>query len=430
MEFIPNSNSDYKELLDKTKEEKRADIHSFHRYYGKLIPAIPRAFIREFTKEGDTVADFFSGSGTVAVESKILNRNFIGYEINPLSHFISTVKTTEFDTDILNQINAEIEEKLYDQEYINSIENLGDLPYCINIDHWFKKNVQEDMRLIKYVVDEVTTKNKLKLSKDKQEKYKSFYYAIISSIIKQVSNCDPAHVFPGFSKRMRKLEEEGKNEKDAKKTFINALKRKTKDFDVYKYSNSSVKIINGDSVNAKIDKYKDSVSLFVTNPPYISSVRYIETVKLELYWLEYIKNTTEYNTLAKDMVGNDHIAMKEVNNVLKTKYDEINQTVEKIREVDSKNAFVVAKYFNDMEKVIKNMFTMLKKGGKVVVKISDSKVRKINVETGKFLTLIAEKVGFTLKDVFLDKIENRTLTTARNSYSDIIVNDYIIIWEK
>ena len=64
-----NNKSKYKKALDNAKGEKRADIHSFHRYFGKLIPAIPRAYIESFTKKGDTVGDLFSGSGTVAVES-------------------------------------------------------------------------------------------------------------------------------------------------------------------------------------------------------------------------------------------------------------------------------------------------------------------------------------------------------------------------
>ena len=59
-------------------------------------------------------------------------------------------------------------------------------------------------------------------------------------------------------------------------------------------------------------------------------------------------------------------------------------------------------------------------------------MKKVKIETGKFMTLIAENYGFVLHDVFLDEINNnsRSLTTARNTYSDIITNDYIIIWEK
>ena len=122
MNWKINNNSKYKKLLDNAKEEKRAAIHSFHRYYGKLIPAIPNSFIKAFTNEGDLIGDLFSGSGTVAVESKILNRDFVGCEINPLSHLISVVKTTSYDIELLNSMNNEIEAKLYDVQYRKKIK--------------------------------------------------------------------------------------------------------------------------------------------------------------------------------------------------------------------------------------------------------------------------------------------------------------------
>ena len=59
MEFLLNENSDYDKKLNAEKELKRAGMHSFHRYYGKLIPAIPALFIKEFTKEGDLVLILF-----------------------------------------------------------------------------------------------------------------------------------------------------------------------------------------------------------------------------------------------------------------------------------------------------------------------------------------------------------------------------------
>ena len=406
MNWKINNNSKYKKILDNAKEEKRATIHSFHRYYGKLIPAIPNAFIKEFTNEDDLIGDLFSGSGTVAVESKILNRDFIGCEINPLSHLISVVKTTSYDIELLNCMNDEIESKLYDVQYRKKTKT-EKVPYCVNIDHWFKPEVQDDLMYIKEVIDEVIINN----AKKDFIIYKNFYYSVMSAIIRNVSNADPATVFPGISKRIRKLEEEGKIHKDAIKTF---------------------NIINENSVNANLNKYKGKVSLFVTNPPYISSVRYIETMKLEMYWLEYIKNSDEYGELAKEMLGNDKVTKKEYSILAKTKYDEINKIIDEINEKSSKDAYIVAKYFNDMEQIIIKMNTLLKENGKVVVKISDSNVKKTKVETGKFLSLIAENHGFKLNTVFLDKINenSRSLTTARNTYSDIILNDHIIIWDK
>lgn len=427
MNWKINNNSKYKKILDNAKEEKRATIHSFHRYYGKLIPAIPNAFIKEFTNEGDLIGDLFSGSGTVAVESKILNRDFIGCEINPLSHLISVVKTTSYNIELLNSMNNEIESKLCDDQYRRKIKT-GKVPYCVNIDHWFKPEVQEDLMYIKAIIDEVINNN---VKKD-FIMYKNFYYSVISAIIRNVSNADPATVFPGISKRIRRLEEEGKIHKDAIKTFMNALKKRTKYFEIYSNSNSNINIINENSVTANLNKYKGKVSLFVTNPPYISSVRYIETMKLEMYWLEYIKNSDEYGELAKVMLGNDKVTKKECSTLTKTKYEEINKVIDEINEKSSKDAYIVAKYFNDMEQIIIKMNTLLKDDGKVVVKISDSNVKKTKVETGKFLSLIAENRGFKLNTVFLDKINenSRSLTTARNTYSDIILNDHIIIWDK
>ena len=66
------------------------------------------------------------------------------------------------------------------------------------------------------------------------------------------------------------------------------------------------------------------------------------------------------------------------------------------------------------------------------MKISDSKIKKIKVPTGKLLTQIALMNGFKLVDYFDDKINenSRSLLTARNTYSDIILEDNIIIWEK
>lgn len=427
MNWKTNNKSKYKKILDNAKEEKRAAIHSFHRYYGKLIPAIPNAFIKEFTNEGDLIGDLFSGSGTVAVESKILNRDFIGCEINPLSHLISVVKTTSYDIELLNTMNNEIESKLYDVQYRKKIK-IGKVPYCVNIDHWFKPEVQTDLMYIKAIIDEVISNN----VKRDLIIYKNFYYSVISAIIRNVSNADPATVFPGISKRIRRLEEEGKIHKDAIKTFINALKKRTKYFEIYRGSNSNIDIINENSVTANLSKYQGKVALFVTNPPYISSVRYIETMKLEMYWLEYIRNSDEYSKLAKVMLGNDKVTKKECSILMKTKYDEINKTIDEINKKSSKDAYIVAKYFNDMEQIIIKMNTLLKENGKVVVKISDSNVKKTKVETGKFLSLIAENHGFKLNTVFLDKINenSRSLTTARNTYSDIILNDHIVIWDK
>ena len=62
-------------------------IHK-HNHTDKIHPTQkPKALIERIIKassnEGDTVADYYLGSGTTAVVCKELNRNFIGCDINP-----------------------------------------------------------------------------------------------------------------------------------------------------------------------------------------------------------------------------------------------------------------------------------------------------------------------------------------------------------
>lgn len=427
MVFQINNNSENKILLDEEKKESRLGIHSFHRYYGKLIPAIPSAFIKKYTVEGDLIFDPFSGSGTTAVESIKLNRNFIGIEINPIAHKIAEVKTSSLEEKVLLDLNTELLSIIKNHHFEIS-EN--DFPYVQNRDHWFKDFVQKDLVLLNKSIDYLFEEGKGKNIIDK-DKYRDFYLMNISAILRNVSNADTMHVFPGISKRMRRLEAEGKINIDVIASFERAIKKRATYYN-YSSGKSKAEIILGDSSNINLSEYKEKVDLIVTNPPYISSVRYIETLKLEMYWMEYIKNPDEYSCLAHKMLGNDRLVKKEYEIVEFTPYDEINSIINDMKSIDRKTAKIISEFFISIEKVIKNMSVVLKKGGKAVIKISDSKMKKSKIETGKLMTIIAEKYGFKLFDVFLDEINNnsRSLTTARNTYSDIITNDYIIIWEK
>jgi hypothetical protein len=68
--------------------------HTFYRYPGRFSPAFARAAIENFSLPGDVVYDPFMGGGTVAVEALASGRRFIGTDINPLSKFLTLVKTT------------------------------------------------------------------------------------------------------------------------------------------------------------------------------------------------------------------------------------------------------------------------------------------------------------------------------------------------
>jgi DNA modification methylase len=53
------------------------------RYRGNWAPEVPRNLILKYTQLGDTVLDQMVGSGTTAIECKLLGRNCIAVDINP-----------------------------------------------------------------------------------------------------------------------------------------------------------------------------------------------------------------------------------------------------------------------------------------------------------------------------------------------------------
>ena len=55
------------------------------KWHGNWSPYIPRNILLRYSKEGDWVLDQFAGGGTTLVEAKLLNRNIIGMDVNPVA---------------------------------------------------------------------------------------------------------------------------------------------------------------------------------------------------------------------------------------------------------------------------------------------------------------------------------------------------------
>ena len=69
--------------------------HGWHRYVGRFPPHVIRSLLNAFGADGDSVVcDPFLGSGTTAVECRLLGIPFVGAEICPLSCLISRTKAT------------------------------------------------------------------------------------------------------------------------------------------------------------------------------------------------------------------------------------------------------------------------------------------------------------------------------------------------
>ena len=78
-------------------------IHSFHKYKAKFFPRFVRSLIisnLNLDTNELTICDPYVGSGTTLIESSLLGYKSFGYDIDPLSCFISEVKSRAIDIKI------------------------------------------------------------------------------------------------------------------------------------------------------------------------------------------------------------------------------------------------------------------------------------------------------------------------------------------
>lgn len=74
------------------EEQARAHVHGFHSYPARMHPASARKLVEAFSAQGERVLDPFCGSGTVLVEARLLGREPVGVDANPLAVRLSRLK--------------------------------------------------------------------------------------------------------------------------------------------------------------------------------------------------------------------------------------------------------------------------------------------------------------------------------------------------
>lgn len=133
---VEKSFTDYFHIIQKnrTRSVNQYLTHWIYPYKGKFHPQMIRALLNIIgLKEGDTVFEPFSGSGTTALEAQLLGINFIGIDISPLCVLQGKVKTKSIYVideiiKLKNSLISKIKPSLFNQEqdFYKVLENIED----------------------------------------------------------------------------------------------------------------------------------------------------------------------------------------------------------------------------------------------------------------------------------------------------------------
>jgi len=396
-------------ILEITTRDVGYFTHSFFKYPCKFIPQVPKWAIEKYTKENDLVLDCFAGSGTTLVEAVLMNRNALGVDFDKLSQLLCIAKTKLLSE---NEILF-IKENLY--AFFKKDNNANYiLPDLHNLQHWFRSETIQELSHLKHNIDNTTNKN-----------IKNFLLVCFASIIKKVSNADENSPKPYVSTRFKK------KIYIVKDLFAKSVYSYLESFD--KYSDvklGNTKIISEDARNIGNNDLKNKIDLAVTSPPYINAFDYVRSLRLENAWLNYFGDSN-ISEIKKNQIGTETISSQVYKqDIVKTGIKSLDLILKKIFIADKKRAYVVYKYFNDMQDNIVSVKNLLKINSHYIIVVGDSVIRNIEVPTHKILIEIAEKNGFHLENLFSYIIKNRYLRIPRADRGGFIKYDWIIDLKK
>jgi hypothetical protein len=83
------------------ERERTKHVHRLHPYLGKFVPQLAEVFLRRFARPGQLVWDPFAGSGTTLVEANALGLRAGGCDLSAFNCLLAGVKTASYDREEL-----------------------------------------------------------------------------------------------------------------------------------------------------------------------------------------------------------------------------------------------------------------------------------------------------------------------------------------
>lgn len=348
------------------------------------------------------VLDPFAGSGTVLVQAKFNHCPSFGIELNPLLHFIASVKVNSWHLSPSKWLS--ITEHLLNVSLQPSTPR-SPAPAFLKSEAHFNPPVLKNLEKLKAATD------RLEPTTPQDDAVKNLSLLAFASILIDCSNlkrspclgyCRNKQVqddapFVLFSQKCQQI---AADLQKCQTQYASAL-------------NTSSVVFLGNSMNAKIPH---QVDLIITSPPYMNGRDYVMNYKIEMGWLGFGQSHRELKSLKDQMVVCDNVSKGLIQGFSQTRryshpwIEQIKADIQggierrgNYRRQDMPE--IVHKYFDDMYQVMRNVARFLSKGGRFVLVVGDSLIADVYVPTDLILARIGEELGLTVEK--LEKARER-----------------------
>ncbi|WP_169793501.1 DNA methyltransferase [Alicyclobacillus sendaiensis] len=426
---VPLSHS----MLSKTRK-LRYGVHDIHEYRGKFFPQLVKALINSVgLKEGSIVLDPTCGSGTTNAEARAMGMKSIGFDLNPLSVKISTVKTAilSVNPSELETSFGRLRQQIVESRPAASLEACwsdADLRYLRN---WFDEKALQEIAGILVCINSIENTT-----------IRDFFLINLSNILRSVSWQKEADLRvrkevwnyePGIA--TERFISEAQRQIDKIVPYITQIQR---DVILPEYS-----IVEGDArcIDRLMPNEYMNCDVLITSPPYATALPYIDTDRLSLVVLGLLPRKRhrdrEYN-----MIGNREISERQRvalwNTYLERKSQLPDKVCDLIDSIAAKNHVegvgfrrrnlpaLLSKYFLDMYDAMSSARRVMKPNSYAFYVVGNNSTvvdgERVEIPTDEFLWDIGEMAGWTKVDTInMELIPSRDIFRNNRGTAETIL---------
>lgn len=402
--------------------------HGLHAFAAKCPPQLARFGIENYSRQGETVLDPMAGSGTTLVEASLLGRNAIGFDLDPLSCLIARVKSRRYPLDEIdttfNILVGHIQGSIARADEWDGYKEYIPQEYP-NLDYWFDSGVQKMLAVILLHITETPMNGVLR----------EFFWAAFSSLIlSKVSVANARDII--HSRHHFYRHDQAPDVLERFKRRVAIMRRQIAEYSAL-LGQTPETITSMQQGDARVLPLQDdAMDLIFTSPPYATALDYTRAHFLAVGWMRRALgiDLAEYKARGTRYIGSERgrISARPPDDQPLVGYPLAVEVIERLREVDTRQASLIQRYFLDMSQVMAEMQRVLRPGKHALIVVCPSHIRKIQVPTQKILIEIGSSVGLELVEEHTRTISarRRVMPYSRETFGDRMSTEYVLVFRK
>jgi len=379
------------------------------RYPCRSVAFVPRIIFTSKAKTNPqlSVLDPFMGSGTTAIEATKFAQKVFGVEVDPYARLIATVgarKYTGKDIKKIGILFEEVMKQVANQKLKNELR-----PSLKNVEYWFDKENFEELLRLKGAIFTVA----------EEGKYRDFFLAVFSDIIRAASKAERQSLKPYISRKYIKIPKPAILEfnRIAPK-YMRAVEGTERNL------TSGITWVGRDATQFVVG---EPVDLAITSPPYINAMDYTRCIKLESAWvgtgndevIRKVKNAQLGESTRRHRNASDGTA-------LRLSWSHFG----KLAKIDRARFDTAVAFFDDMARNLKCVFDALKSDGSYFIIIGNSRLRGVEVPTHRVLAELAKSIGYQWFGYFKYPIKDHRTSIPRGDRGGKIECEHVLELKK